>query len=456
MKDNKIPNNDLLNDFEESDLLKSLINKNSFKVPDQYFDVLESEILKQTVEQKPTITISLSGKIRNYKYLAYAASIIFILGLAFLFIINSSPQKLQYTKKDSQKLPESIQQLPFADSNKTNVAASKSVETENEKETHSIPVVTPKAGSVDFSTKKMNPQYANSTVATQALKETTDQKWSPVNSSQSGQNIALQPVFIAMESGAQTPNYIVNSTDHIQTQTLARLVKSNRFIPSDTCVSSGFNFTIAKRVKDTYRFVWNNEIEASTYHISEGQVLKLEIFIKDSLIKTEFSNITWVEKPQPEIPAFISICAYESVLIDAKISQKEYHFDWSVSTKNSSELLMENLPIGITDVKLRVTSCADTVWAFSKIEVKDCKFEIPNVITPNGDGFNDYFVIKGLNNYPGTELTVFDRNGKLIYHAPDYQNDWSPANLPEGTYFYSLKIKDSKQTEHGGVLNIVR
>ncbi|HET6543689.1 MAG TPA: LamG-like jellyroll fold domain-containing protein [Chryseolinea sp.] len=72
---------------------------------------------------------------------------------------------------------------------------------------------------------------------------------------------------------------------------------------------------------------------------------------------------------------------------------------------------------------------------FSKINFTDGA--IPNVITPNGDPYNERFLvdekIKGL-----VSFEVFNRWGSLIYSAPQYNNDWSGANLASGIYFYRL------------------
>ncbi len=68
--------------------------------------------------------------------------------------------------------------------------------------------------------------------------------------------------------------------------------------------------------------------------------------------------------------------------------------------------------------------------------------KIPNVITPNGDGINDYLVIKGLDSYRNNEVWIFNRWGNTIYHKQNYQNDWDGQGLNEGTYFYRLLLLD--------------
>jgi gliding motility-associated-like protein len=79
--------------------------------------------------------------------------------------------------------------------------------------------------------------------------------------------------------------------------------------------------------------------------------------------------------------------------------------------------------------------------------------EMPTGITPNGDGLNDAFVIKGIgppvNPEPGeihcdwledTKMRVINRWGSLVFEYDNYRNEWEGTNesgedLPEGTYF---------------------
>jgi gliding motility-associated-like protein len=62
---------------------------------------------------------------------------------------------------------------------------------------------------------------------------------------------------------------------------------------------------------------------------------------------------------------------------------------------------------------------------------------IPNIITPNADGQNDYWKIPGLP--AGSSLQLFNRWGQQVYHTASYTNDWDAKDLPAGTYYYVLE-----------------
>ncbi len=74
----------------------------------------------------------------------------------------------------------------------------------------------------------------------------------------------------------------------------------------------------------------------------------------------------------------------------------------------------------------------------------DCDIIMPNVVTPNGDGINDFFRINGLENFPGSSLNSYNRWGNKIYSSDDYKNDWSPK-VSDGTYFYILNVSDGRK-----------
>lgn len=88
------------------------------------------------------------------------------------------------------------------------------------------------------------------------------------------------------------------------------------------------------------------------------------------------------------------------------------------------------------------------------INVLPVKLKIPNIFTPNGDGYNDYFEIgydtgepiNDLNRYfLSHKLVIFNRWGRIVYESNDYHNDWDGGSLPDGTYFYVLDCTGKTQ-----------
>ncbi|MEI8005005.1 MAG: gliding motility-associated C-terminal domain-containing protein [Bacteroidota bacterium] len=86
---------------------------------------------------------------------------------------------------------------------------------------------------------------------------------------------------------------------------------------------------------------------------------------------------------------------------------------------------------------------------------EDCII-VHNVITPNGDGLNDKFIIECIENFPDNSVQIFTRWGDVIRKFERYDNKsevWDGTNgkgepMPDGTYYYILNIKN--QASHTG------
>ncbi len=75
---------------------------------------------------------------------------------------------------------------------------------------------------------------------------------------------------------------------------------------------------------------------------------------------------------------------------------------------------------------------------------------IPEGFSPNTDGINDVFVIRGLENFPANKIEIYNRWGQKVFEASPYLNNWDGQSqtaisiggnqLPNGTYFYLLNL----------------
>lgn len=95
-----------------------------------------------------------------------------------------------------------------------------------------------------------------------------------------------------------------------------------------------------------------------------------------------------------------------------------------------------------------------------EVEITVCDLEIVEAFSPNGDGVNEYFTISNLEAYPNTEIWIYTRWGLEVYHSEDYKNDWDGKSqnslnlgddiLPEGTYYYLIKLGGEENTPKSG------
>src|SRR5690606_28721642 len=76
-------------------------------------------------------------------------------------------------------------------------------------------------------------------------------------------------------------------------------------------------------------------------------------------------------------------------------------------------------------------------------------FSIPDNFSPNADGKNDTWKIAGLENYPGSQIQVFDRFGNLVLQKiTNGTFEWDGFSnsrvLPTGNYWYVVKVSDGR------------
>ena len=127
---------------------------------------------------------------------------------------------------------------------------------------------------------------------------------------------------------------------------------------------------------------------------------------------------------------------------------------------------------------LRVETGAGCFSEITHTVVIEQDLVFPNVITPNGDNINDVFAIENLNTnvnledpdaFRNNELLIYDRWGKLVYSAKNYDTFsrngqiergmqvFDGLNLPDGVYYFSFYYKGkAKVVKYNGTITIIR
>ncbi|MEZ4985734.1 MAG: gliding motility-associated C-terminal domain-containing protein [Saprospiraceae bacterium] len=134
-----------------------------------------------------------------------------------------------------------------------------------------------------------------------------------------------------------------------------------------------------------------------------------------------------------------------------------YSYEWSVS--NADEVL-SGVPAGTYAARVRdANNCS---WeAQLTVDAACANLVFYELITPNGDGKNDNWVIEGIEYFPDNRLELYDRWGVLQLAREGYSSDWQGyrndgSPLPAGTYYYVLWLNDPTNSKRTGAVSIIR
>ena len=174
--------------------------------------------------------------------------------------------------------------------------------------------------------------------------------------------------------------------------------------------------------------------------------------------KSEETKVIYSENPVANAGPDQELKFVFETQMNAELSSSETG-EWSlisgsghISDIHSPTTRVTELSIGENIFLWKVKNGNCEASAEVKITVYD--LFVPSVITPNGDGKNDYFKIS--ENIGKVELIIFNRWGNEEYTNDNYLNDWDGRNnkgaeLPNDTYFYILKFENGK-IKKGSVL----
>ena len=203
----------------------------------------------------------------------------------------------------------------------------------------------------------------------------------------------------------------------------------------------------------SYTYTWNNGVGQSLSNLSPGSYT---CTISDGGVCPAVVNLSVNEIAGP----VAAISADPTVLQPGGTVNFEYdgtgnpsifNWDFGDNTVGSGSNTSHQYDIDGTFIVLLSVTDAHGCTSSANIQIEVVTINIPNVITPNGDGINDTFVIQGLEAVSGKLLKIYNRWGKKVYESNEYLNDWDAGNLPAGVYFYVFKVPKIDKEFHGTI-----
>jgi gliding motility-associated-like protein len=100
-----------------------------------------------------------------------------------------------------------------------------------------------------------------------------------------------------------------------------------------------------------------------------------------------------------------------------------------------------------------------------EVAYEDIEFSIARIVTPDGDGTNDRWILSNIEKFQDNRVTIVDRWGSVVFEAAGYNNEntvWNGDNLggttvPTGTYFFTIIVRlGPSQVEKNGFIEVIR
>jgi len=213
------------------------------------------------------------------------------------------------------------------------------------------------------------------------------------------------------------------------------------------------------------QFEWYNNTRAiigsnRTYLAKPTDTTNYQLLIRDAMGCSDSINIpvNVIKPPNVDAGPNRSIMQGNSTALLGSILGQNNGFVWSpqINMQQSNTLTPLVNPFNTTTYTLTAygingcTITTDTVQVRVFVSITP-----PNSFSPNGDGIHDIWLVPGLETYPFSELSIFNRAGQMMYQAKPYTEGWDGKfkgkNAPTGVYYYIINRGNGEDLLSGSI-----
>ncbi|MBB79177.1 MAG: hypothetical protein CL844_09275 [Crocinitomicaceae bacterium] len=220
----------------------------------------------------------------------------------------------------------------------------------------------------------------------------------------------------------------------------------------------------------SYKWYINNVLIAetntaffSTSDISDGDVVTVEnsCFTNCVEIISSDSPIISVYSFYLDAGDDVTVPIGTAVNLNGMTSAPNYSWEPSLLFTNPTELSTVIFPEQTTIVTLIAieNNCVLTDNITITI-IED--ISIPNMFSPNNDGINDSWIIKGIEKYPNNTIVIYDRWGQEVFKTNSYNSEkaWNGKIknniVTEGVFYFVLELNNEENKQYKGSITVIR
>jgi trimeric autotransporter adhesin len=203
-----------------------------------------------------------------------------------------------------------------------------------------------------------------------------------------------------------------------------------------------------------YNYLWSNaQTTTSSTGLKDGFV---SLFITDASFCSQAVGLELERDSAPRVTftVFDASCGEDNgeIRIIRTGGKPPIDYTWS---NGSTDYVIENLAVG--NYILTITDANNCIVIDStNIERnEDLCLNIPSAFTPNNDGTNDTWIIRGSEYYDDIKVEIFNRWGSLLFTSDGYKTPWdgyyNGKELPSAVYYYIVTIPSIDYSNTGSV-----
>ena len=257
------------------------------------------------------------------------------------------------------------------------------------------------------------------------------------------------------KTGIHTFQVQIGTCTIYDTVYLKTIVTPSIYLGSDIYICEGESVTLSV-APSTGTYIWSTGETHSPITVTD--INSVSVLVSTPCGNaSDFLSIIEYQYPESLLPEIIEVCNPINEKISTGIDNSNYNHIWSTGDNWSSIIVKDT---GLYSVVINNNGCLtyDTI-SVKLLEFKDYEI-LPNIITPNGDGTNDYLYFENYEKCNLFSIQVYNRWGGEVAYSTNPMNCWDGGDYKSGVYYYLLKYtnpcEENTIIQREGFIQLIR